>query len=190
MDIETAFVEKGKYRNYYEGYSNIQFPNLERNKGLVESAYYMLTSRTSGTVKTAWYGEPFNEDEFEYKARNIHHIFFPTNLPNISHSFPGLTFVMHFHMDVALFEGAEYVYIARMGKTGETYDHYYYDEPQEEVYYKEESLFKTGNISIIRKYNASKFQQLEGEEEKVDVVFIRSLEKSLVDQSPEKRNTG
>ena len=183
---ETSFVEEEKYRNYYEGYTHIQFPYFDLISNTIHSAYYMHTSRTSGHMKTPWYGEPFNEDKFEYMAFYHVLIYFPTNLLNITQSYPGLTFVMHFYMDVALFEGYEEVKIKKMGKTGDTYWYDYYGEYFDVVHYPDESLFKTGNVSLIKKYDASNFQQ----GEKVWIYFDRVLEKALVDKSPEKRNTG
>ena len=61
-NVETAFVEAEKYRNYYEGFTEIFFPYNEYWDAYEPlSSYEMKTSRTSGFVKTPWYGEPFNE---------------------------------------------------------------------------------------------------------------------------------
>ena len=103
MRIESSFVEDNKYRNYYEGYQWLQFPSKKRCE--------MWTSRASGHLKTPSYGEPFDEDNFEYNVDYEYHFYPPSSLGLIVDLYPNLDllFVLHFYMDV--YPGQETIYI-------------------------------------------------------------------------------
>ena len=152
----------------------MQLPHYTEFDNLITSTLYWYTSKTSGTLKTPWYGQDFDENKFEYVAYYVYWIFLPTSLSNIIDIYPDLTFVLHFYMDVNLYPGYEQVWLYNLFKSGE----------KEEV--EEEYFYQTGNISILRKYNASKFPQ--GEYTYVN--YERVVDKTLVDKNPERRNTG
>ena len=103
MRIESSFVEENKYRNYYEGYQWLQFPSKKRCQ--------MWTSRASGHLKTPLYGEPFDEDNFEYNVKYEYNFYPPSSLGLIVDLYPNLNlnFVLHFYMDV--YPGQEKIYM-------------------------------------------------------------------------------
>ena len=179
-------MEDNKYRNIYEGYTFLMFPYYDLFDNIINSASYMYTCRTSGFVKTYLYGEPFDSNKFEHIVYWHTLIYFPANLTNITQMYPGLSFVLHFNMDVTLYPGYERVHIKQMGETNETEWDDTLGEYVGKVNYKYEYLYKTGNVSVLRKYDVSKFQ----EGECAWIIMDRVLEKALVDKSPEKRNTG
>ena len=146
-EVDASFIEENKYRNYYEGYTNLNLPYYDVFDNINLLVKYWYTSKSSGTLKTPGYGEEFNENKFEYTAYYVYWIFLPTSLPNMIDIYPNLTFVLHFLMDVDLFPGIERVWLYNLWRSG----------AKEEV--EEEFLYQTGNISIFRKYNASKFPQ-------------------------------
>ena len=91
------------------------------------------------------YGETFDENKFEYGAFYVYYISFPTNIANLTESYPGLVIVMQFYADVSLYVGTEYITIDSWGHTGD-YDYDYGRGPEYE------RIFKSGNVSIKRKY--------------------------------------
>ena len=185
--VETAFVEENKYRNYYEGSVHLQFPRYAVADSMLQSFYDLFTSRTSGSIRTPWYGELFDENRFEYAASYQYNIYLPTNLSNITelHS-DDLYFVLDFYMDVSLYPGNEYVWIGGLGKTGEIeYDEYIVDYKDVTVY-EAETLYQTGNISVVRKFKTSELS----DEEVAYISMSRILDQESVKNSLEKRNTG
>ena len=64
--------------------------------------------------------------------------------------FSGLTFVLHFYVDVKLYPGYEKVMIKKMGKTGEKElsdsDGDYVDI----FFHENEDFYLTGNISLVK----------------------------------------
>ena len=160
--VETAFVEENKYRNYYEGSVHLQFPRYAVADSMLQSFYDLFTSRTSGSIRTPWYGELFDENRFEYAASYQYNIYLPTNLSNITELHSGdLYFVLDFYMDVSLYPGNEYVWIGGLGKTGEIeYDEYIVDYKDVTVY-EAETLYQTGNISVVRKFKTSELSDEE-----------------------------
>ena len=185
-EAETSFWEENKYRDHYEGFTHLQFPSYWPISNIIHFTYYMLTSKTSGSVKTPLYGEPFDDNKFEYAAYYRYYIYFPPNIVNITELYPGLTIVLQFYADVSLYEGTEGIFIESMGYTGEQeWDGYALDYVDTAVY-KREEIYNSGNVSIIRKYETSKFKDWEY----ISIYLDRVLEKTNVDKSLEKRNTG
>ena len=185
MEIETAFVEKNKYRGYYEGYSGQIFPHYQSIDGIMYGEYLWRTTKTSGSLKTPWYGEQFDENKFQYVAQYHYGIHFPPNLANVTESNPGLTFVLDLYIDVALYPGFELCTIASLGTTNTTTLNEGTGRYISTIY-ETEMLSRTGNESVIRKFDTSKIE----EGEMVYIKLDRKLEKALVDKSLEKRNTG
>lgn len=189
--VETSFVEENKYRNYYEGYSHLLFPRYDQAyadeaDNMLQSSYALYTSSTSGFLRSPWYGEAFDKDKFEYAASYTYNIYLPTNLSNISDLYSDLSFVLQFHLDVSLYPGNEYVKIDRLGKTGVTEWVEYYNEYYDVTVYEPEYFFQTGNASVVRKYKASKLSN----KEVAKIKMVRVLDKAIVENSLEKRNTG
>ena len=185
-EAETSFWEGNKYRDYYEGFTHLLFPYNNVFDNIMFTYYYMWTSKTSGSVKTPMYGETFDENKFEYGAFYLYKIYFPTNIANLTESYPGLVIVMQLYADVSFYEGTEYIFIGSMGYTGEPeWDEDVFDYSASPVYRSEE-IFKSGNVSFIRKYETSKFKEWEY----IIIELDRVLEKRNVDKSLEKRNTG
>ena len=171
---DASLVEENKYRDYYQGYTSLQFPQF--NPALLNLQYHYETSKTSGSVKTAWYGQSFDPNKFEDDLFCLYFIYFPgydhdssSNINTIAETIPGLTFVLDFYMDVGLYPGMEYVWISDIRKDSENY----------------EPLTLTGNVSVTRKYNNTN-KMFGGKL----IWFIRRLDKELVEKSVEKRNTG
>ena len=118
----------------------------------------MDTSKTSGSLKTPMYGEPFDENKFEYCANYGYYIYLPPNIVNITELYPGLTIVLQFYVDVSLYEGHEAMAIDSMGHTGEQeWDEYQFNYVDRSVY-KAEYMVKSGNVSILRKYETNNFK--------------------------------
>ena len=190
MEIETSF--KNNYRDYYEGSTVQQFPYYI-DDGIGGIRYLWVTSKTSGSLKTPHYGEQFDENKFVYVAQYKYGFHFPSNLADVTKSNPGLKFVLHFYMDVALYPGIETFQIQpygsnRMCAVANCSMQYGYTRKDLKINsaYEEEWLPQTGNISVIRKYDTSRLT----EGNFLWLELIRKLEKSLVDKILEKRNTG
>ena len=94
--------------------------------------------------------------------------------------------MLNFYLDVNLYTGIEYIYIAGFGKTNGTELDMYTNEYEEETVYDLELLYDTGNVNVKRTYDVSVIK----ENEFVEVMMDRVLQKKNVDKSLEKRNTG
>ena len=171
-EIDTSLEEENKYRDYYQGYTSLQFPAHEQNIHFMDgyTRYEYHTSKTSGSVKTPWYGQPFDKEKFEYSYRSHYYIFSPSNIADITDTHPGLTFVLDFYVDVALYK-----------QVGTDIEKIYLELDDDG---KLEDLIQTGNISVIRKYATSRMSK------RKYIQLFRRLDKTLVEKSVEKRNTG
>ena len=180
MEIETCFQSFGSfgYRDFYEGYTELWLPFYERWFGGDCLVHHRDTSKTSGTVKTPLYGEKFDANKFQYVTHILFGLRYPSNLANLTELNPGLKLVVQLYMDVALYPGHEVVkiYAVRVDKIVMGMSFFYH----------------TGNVSVIKvipainiaaNIAATGFPEM--------YVFIeRRLEKALVEESLEKRNTG
>ena len=171
-EIDTSLEEENKYRDYYQGYTSLQFPAHEQNIHFMDgyTRYEYHTSKTSGSVKTPSYGQPFDKEKFEYSYRSHYYIFSPSNIADITDTHPGLTFVLDFYVDVALYK-----------QVGTDIEKIYLELDDDG---KLEDLIQTGNISVIRKYATSRMSK------RKYIQLFRRLDKTLVEKSVEKRNTG
>ena len=181
-EVDISLVEEDKYRSYYHGYTLLEFPywlSDFRHAYNTQFRSRYQTSKSLGSVKTAWYGETFDPNKFAYSYTSRYDINFPIktyhltdiNFPNKSYN---LTFVLVYYMDVALYEEGPTDYeqirietITDDKTSGNTL----------------EFLTKTGNVSVTRKYDPSRMK-------KIILKLERKLDKALVDKSIEMRNTG
>ena len=135
-------------------------------------------------MKSQWFREIFEEDKFEYATWYPNEIHFPVNLSSLREKIPGLNFVLRLSVDVMLYDGYEYVYINPLGWTNDTeWSDYQNDYVTSYVY---ETDWLAGTQSVIRKYDTSTFT----EGEYATINLQRQIEKTSVDKSLEKRNTG
>ena len=95
----------------------------------------MYSSETSGFVRSPGFGQKFEAKKFKNKVDYKYEIRLPSKSYDIIDNFPNLYFVLHFHVDVQLYEGREYVLLTKNDNTAKT-----------------EWFYNTGNVSIIRKY--------------------------------------
>ena len=94
--------------------------------------------------------------------------------------------MLHFNLDVTLYEGSEYIQIYGFGKTNETEWDAYNSVFMDALIYDRQYLYDTGNVSVKQKFDVSVIQ----EGEFVRIMMDRILLKEDVDKSLEKRNTG
>ena len=66
FQLESAFKEKGKYRNWYESYTNVFLPK-ERSPTKIHNARFISTA-TSGSMSTPWFGEKFSSKQVVWKV--------------------------------------------------------------------------------------------------------------------------
>ena len=90
--------------------------------------------------------------------------------------------MLHLYVDVGLYPGIENVNVNVRWNV----DGYELRNGYGETKIPKEVLQSTGNVSVIRKYDAKEFQ----EGDFVWIVHSRMLDKTSVDKSLEKRNTG
>ena len=176
-EVDISFVEKNKYRDYYHGYTLLEFPYwfLDfRHAYNTQFRNRYRTSKSSGSVKTAWYGEPFDENKFTYSSLSNYEINFPIKA---FERFPNLKLILEFYMDVGLYEEgpADYERIRIETITDE--------KQMKRGNNTLEYLTKTGNVSVTRKYETKGLR-------KIILKLERKLDKELVDKSIVMRNTG
>ena len=160
-------------------------PYYEYSGDYVYQAYLMDTYKASGSLSTPWYGEPFDADKFEYAAYYDYYINFPRNIIRVRNSLKNkrtLFFILHFDMVVSFYPGLEQVSIQFFNENG--------DELSDERFLSDIVSFPleylTGNVSVIKKYNANQLNW----KDYVHITFNRKLNKEVVDKSFEKKNTG
>ena len=176
-------IEENKYMDYYEENTMLRFPNI---MGAFFS-YRLSTFKTSGLITTPYYGETFDANKFQYIVWNQYYIYFPYNIESLGEKYPDLRFVLHFHIDVALYEGSEDIRLQFWDKDGRQA-------------MPEELFLGTGNISRIRKYDVirdynagiddKKFRRGFKKGDFILIEFGRQLDKTIVENSDEKRHTG
>ena len=118
METENSYSEKDRYRNYYEGYTLLNF----HTSGYVQGEYYVQQKKTLskpyGYLKTPWYGDNFEDNIFEYFVLCKYSFEYGKEListVNRLRNKGGLFFVLHFHIDIGLYEeGQEDVYISEI----------------------------------------------------------------------------
>ena len=106
MEYERSFIQKGKYRNYYEGYSSLSYPYYSDSDSRYESA--TETYATSGSVRTPGFGEKFDSKKFKNRVLYIYVIYIPTDFANYKKQ--KLDLVLNFNIDVQLYGGYDEVY--------------------------------------------------------------------------------
>ena len=108
MEVEESFIEDEKHRNFYEGYSMLQFPYIE-NYGIDYLVYFMQSSKYSGSLKTPGFGEKFDEDSFLFPLILEYNLWILPNSTNLTDIYPGLNLVLHFYVDVMLYGPRDFV---------------------------------------------------------------------------------
>ena len=150
-EVESALVEENKYRDYYQGFTELRFPYYEKfgDREYLESL--MQTYSTSGSVKTPWYGQPFDSNKFRYSVWSEYHIDFTVNITNITETYPDLMLVLEFYVDVKLYQEEadrkEEILLRHLDWNAKWLD-WWQREKQ-----TSETLTQTGNVSVIRKYD-------------------------------------
>ena len=82
---------ENKYRDYYEGSTFLKYPNYyDYDTASIYCNYKMTTYKTSGSLKTPYYGETFNAKKFEYIVWYEYQIVFPDNILSLAEKYSGL----------------------------------------------------------------------------------------------------
>ena len=150
-EAESSLVEENKYRNYYRGFTELRFPYYAKygNREYLESL--MNTYSTSGSIKSASYGQPFDSNKFRYFVWSEYYIHFTANITDITETYPDLMLVLEFYVDVKLYQEEadrkEEILLRHLDWNAKWLD-WWQREKQ-----TSETLTQTGNVSVIRKYD-------------------------------------
>ena len=165
MEFGNSFYRMQKYRKYYEGYSELEFPYYDAF--FTRNQYFMYSSGTSGTIRSPGFGKKFDAKKFKNKLDYKYKIWLLDNWYIISRKFPDLTLVLHFNVHVQLFGGREYVLLTEYN--GNT-----------------EFFYNAGNVSIIRRYKAKDIKYWAY----IMVEFERDVDQNNVDKMIGEKETG
>ena len=142
IEIENAFDMKNKYRNIYEGTTWFYHADYKSLNDCSDYSFCELyakldTAATAGWLRTPWYKENYNPNNFQYLAEYSWSIYPPNNLATYDTN--NLTLVLQF--DGQLYKDKEWVTID-------------FDENP----YNDEILYDVTNIT--KRYNASLFKSI------------------------------
>jgi hypothetical protein len=168
-EFENSFIEKRKHRNFYEGYSRLQYPYYSYTR----YQYSMKTSATSGSVRSPGFGENFEAKKFKNRVYYDYTIYLPTTLSSVTSQYNDLSLVLDFQVDVQLYGGNEFVSLNSIGK------------------HAFEEFYNTGNVSIIRRYTLKDIKdQIRSDQKYLLIAFVRDIDQINVYKQLEKRVTG
>ena len=146
IEVENAFDMKNKYRNIYEGTTWYEASAYESEKKEKNDEYCndysfcnlrvkINTAAPAGWLRTPWYKENYDPNNFQYLAYYTWHIHPPNNLATYDTN--NLTLVLHF--DGQLYKDREWVTI-----------------DDDENPYNDEVLYDVDNVT--KRYNASQLK--------------------------------
>ena len=164
FQMEGAFKEKGKYRNWYESFTNVFLPKA-RSPNKIHQARFII-SATSGSMSTPWFGTKFSSDNFQFKLEYKYE-FYPSY--KITESYPNASFVLKLLIDTKETDGdSEVLELKAPRRSIEKFQH-------------------SGKIEEIRKYEVD---SLRGYNSPIKIKFYRASGVEIVEEWSKKRMTG
>jgi hypothetical protein len=159
-DYENSFIQKRKYRNLYEGYTELMYPWYSSSD--TKWKYQMVTLATSGSFRTPNFGAKFDGKKFKNRVEYRLYFLLPYSTLYSGDS-TDLTLVMDFQVDVKLYDGEEYVDLRFPQSVNE--------------YFR-----NSGNITIRKRFK--------NYVDTTYLTFRRTVDQVSVDEEFEKRMTG